>query len=165
MKRFLASRPGMITAGGIIGATSAGLVYFGNPANMGICVACFARDMAGALGLHRAGVVQYIRPELMGFVFGSLASALAFREFRPRGGSAPVLRFVLGFFAMAGALVFLGCPWRALARLAGGDLNAVTGIAGLAAGIAMGVWFLKNGYNLGRSTTSRPAVGLSLIHI
>lgn len=159
MKKFLASRLGIITAGGIIGATASYLVYLGNPANMGICVACFTRDTAGALGLHRAAVVQYIRPELIGFVFGSLVSALAFREFRPRGGSAPVLRFVLGFFAMVGALVFLGCPWRALARLAGGDLNAVTGIAGLAAGIATGVWFLKNGYNLGRSTTSRPAAG------
>jgi YedE family putative selenium metabolism protein len=159
MKKFLASRLGIITAGGIIGATAAYLVSLGNPANMGICVACFTRDTAGALGLHRAAVVQYIRPELIGFVFGSLASALAFREFRPRGGSAPVLRFVLGFFAMIGALVFLGCPWRAFARLAGGDLNAVTGIAGLAAGIAIGVWFLKNGYNLGRSTTSRPAAG------
>jgi YedE family putative selenium metabolism protein len=159
MKKFLASRPGMIAAGGLIGAAAAYLVFLGNPANMGICVACFTRDTAGALGLHRAGAVQYIRPELIGFVFGSLASALAFREFRPRGGSAPVLRFVLGFFAMVGALVFLGCPWRAFARLAGGDLNAVTGIAGLAAGIAVGVWFLKSGYNLGRSTTSRPAAG------
>ena len=70
-----------------------------------------------------------------------------------------MLRFVLGFFAMVGALVFLGCPWRALARLAGGDLNAVVGIAGLAAGIAFGVWFLNTGYNLGRSTPSRSAAG------
>ena len=159
MKKFFASRAGIITAGGIIGAIAAYLMYLGNPPNMGICVACFTRDTAGALGLHRAGVVQYLRPELIGFVFGSLVSALAFGEFRPRGGSAPVLRFVLGFFAMVGALVFLGCPWRAFSRLAGGDLNAITGIAGLAAGIALGVWFLKNGYTLGRSTSSRPAAG------
>ena len=39
---------------------------------MGICVACFERDIAGAIGLHRAAVVQYIRPEIIGFVLGSL---------------------------------------------------------------------------------------------
>jgi len=38
-------------------------------------------------------------------------------------------------FAMFGALVFLGCPWRAFLRLAGGDLNAILGIGGLVAGI------------------------------
>ncbi|HRT27239.1 MAG: YedE-related selenium metabolism membrane protein [Syntrophobacterales bacterium] len=160
MKDFLSSSTGIVTAGGIIGAIAAYLVYLGNPPNMGVCVACFTRDTAGAIGLHRAGAVQYIRPELVGFVFGSLLSALAFREFRPRGGSAPLIRFVLGFFAMVGALAFLGCPWRALARLAGGDLNAVVGIAGLAAGITVGVWFLKTGYSLGRSAPNRTAVGL-----
>ena len=42
------------------------------------------------------------------------------------------MRFILGIFAMIGALAFLGCPWRALLRLAGGDLNALVGISGLA---------------------------------
>jgi hypothetical protein len=32
---------------------------------------------------------------------------------------------------MIGALVFLGCPLRMVLRLAGGDLNALIGIAGL----------------------------------
>jgi hypothetical protein len=35
-------------------------------------VACFERDIAGSLGLHRAAVVQYIRPEIIGFVLGAL---------------------------------------------------------------------------------------------
>jgi len=65
------------------------MVNWGNPANMGICVACFIRDIAGALGLHRAGVVQYIRPEIIGFVLGAFITAFAFREFRARGGSSP----------------------------------------------------------------------------
>ncbi|MFO7861934.1 MAG: hypothetical protein R6U41_12000 [Desulfosalsimonas sp.] len=59
---------------------------------MGICVACFERDIAGAVGFHRAALVQYMRPEIIGFVLGSLAAALAFKEFRPRGGSAPIVR-------------------------------------------------------------------------
>jgi hypothetical protein len=95
----------------------------------------------------------------MGFVLGSLFAALLFREFKPRTGSAPIIRFFLGVFAMIGALVFLGCPWRALLRLAGGDGNAILGLAGLAFGIWIGVQFLKGGFNLGRATATKPAAG------
>ena len=151
MKNLFATRWGIIGVGAFIGVIAALLQYWGNPGNMGICVACFVRDITGALGLHRAGVVQYLRPEIIGFVMGSLVAALIFKEFRPRGGSAPIIRFLLGAFAMIGALVFLGCPWRALLRLAGGDWNAVPGLIGLVAGIWIGTRFLKNGYNLGRT--------------
>ena len=157
--RFFASRWGIILAGAVIGVLAPLLQKAGNPANMGICVACFERDIAGALGLHRAAVVQYIRPEIIGFVLGALVAALAFREFRARAGSAPIVRFVLGMFAMIGALAFLGCPWRALLRLAGGDLNGVLALAGMAVGVAIGIQFLKAGYNLGRSHRTYPAVG------
>ena len=140
---FFATRTGIIFTGALIGLIACLLTLLGNPVNMGVCVACFIRDIAGALGLHRAGVVQYLRPEIPAFVLGSCLAALTFGEFRARGGSSPVIRFVLGAFAMIGALVFLGCPWRAILRLAGGDLNAIAGLAGLAVGIAIGVWFLK----------------------
>jgi len=156
---FFASRWGIISAGAFIGILAPVLQKLGNPANMGICVACMERDIAGALGLHRADIVQYLRPEIMGFVQGSLVAALLFREFKPRTGSAPIIRFFLGMFAMIGALVFLGCPWRALLRLAGGDGNAILGLAGLAFGIWIGVQFLKGGYNLGRATATKPAAG------
>jgi len=156
---FFASRLGIILAGAAIGVLAPLLQRAGNPPNMGICVACFERDIAGALGLHRAAVVQYIRPEIIGFVLGATLAALLFREFRARAGSAPIVRFLLGGFAMIGALTFLGCPWRALLRLAGGDLNAILGLFGLAVGIAIGVQFLKSGYTLGRSSRTYPAVG------
>ena len=39
---------GIIFAGGIVGLISIGLVYLGNPKNMGACIACFLRDTAGA---------------------------------------------------------------------------------------------------------------------
>lgn len=156
---FFASRWGIITAGAFIGVLASILQYLGNPANMGICVACMERDIAGALGLHRADVVQYLRPEIMGFVLGSLLAALLFREFKPRTGSSPIIRFFLGVFAMIGALVFLGCPWRALLRLAGGDGNAIIGLVGLAFGIWFGIQFLKRGYTLGRSNPSQAATG------
>lgn len=159
LTRFFASRWGIILTGAVIGVLAALLQWAGNPPNMGICVACFERDIAGALGLHRAAVVQYIRPEIIAFVLGSTIAALLFREFKSRAGSAPIVRFVLGMFAMIGALAFLGCPWRALLRLAGGDLNAILGLAGLAGGVFMGVWFLKRGYTLGRSYPVPAAVG------
>jgi len=157
--RFFASRWGIVLVGLAIGVIAPLLQKLGNPPNMGICVACFERDIAGALGLHRNEVVQYIRPEIIGFVLGSTLAALAFREFKARAGSAPIVRFFLGMFAMIGALAFLGCPWRALLRLAGGDLNAILGLAGLTAGVAVGVKFLKGGYDLGRSYRSSPLVG------
>ncbi len=159
MKRFWASPWGIISAGLFVGVFAPLLQKWGNPGNMGICVACFERDIAGALGLHRAAVVQYLRPEIMGFVFGALIAAYAFSEFKPRVGSAPIVRFVLGFLAMVGALVFLGCPWRALLRLAGGDLNAMVGLSGLATGIGIGVVFMRRGYSLGRTYKTYTAVG------
>ncbi|MBF0230206.1 MAG: YedE-related selenium metabolism membrane protein [Desulfamplus sp.] len=151
VSNFLASKWGLVSTGVVIGIIAAFLQKLGNPANMGICVACFERDIAGALGLHRVAVVQYIRPEIIGFVLGSMITAFIFRDFKARHGSAPIVRFILGAFAMIGALAFLGCPWRAMLRLAGGDINAVIGIIGLIIGIAVGDQFLKYGYNLGRS--------------
>lgn len=118
---------------------------------MGFCIACFLRDTSGALGLHSAAAVQYIRPEIIGLVLGSCVLALINKEFKPRGGSAPVTRFILGVFVMIGCLMFLGCPFRMILRLAGGDLNAVFGFVGFALGILAGVFFLKKGYTLKRS--------------
>ncbi len=156
---IFASRWGIIGVGAVIGILAPLLQKLGNPANMGVCVACFERDIAGALGLHRAAVVQYMRPEIIGFVFGSLIAAYIFKEFRARAGSAPVVRFILGAFAMIGALVFLGCPWRAALRLAGGDGNAILGLLGFTGGIWIGTLFLRSGYNLGRSQTTHTSVG------
>jgi len=159
VKNFFATRWGIISVGAIIGIFAPLLQKWGNPANMGVCVACFNRDIAGALGLHRAALVQYMRPEIIGFVLGALIAAYAFKEFRARAGSAPIVRFVLGAFAMIGALVFLGCPWRAVLRLAGGDGNAIFGLLGLIGGIWVGTLFLKGGYNLGRSQNTHTSVG------
>lgn len=160
MKQIFASKKGIFSVGLFIGIAAATLQKLGNPANMGICVACFERDIAGALGFHRAAVVQYIRPEIIGFVLGAFVAALLFKEYRSRAGSAPIVRFLLGFFAMVGALVFLGCPWRALLRLVGGDGNAILGLLGLAAGVWIGVRFIKSGYNLGRNQKTYTSVGL-----
>ncbi|MCL5982464.1 MAG: YedE family putative selenium transporter [Firmicutes bacterium] len=163
-KRFLA-------AGGLLlGLLGVLLVRFGNPANMGVCVACFVRDIAGGLGLHRAAAVQYLRPEVSGFILGSFLIALFTREFRVRGGSSPLPRFFIGFAVMLGALIFLGCPLRMLLRLAAGDLNALIGLFGFVTGIGTGVFFLKRGFSLGRAYPQSagnglfiPAVALALL--
>ncbi|MDI6871075.1 MAG: YedE family putative selenium transporter [Bacillota bacterium] len=150
---------GPVLTGAVVGVLAPILVKLGNPGNMGVCVACFTRDIAGALGLHRAAAVQYLRPEIAGIVLGALVAALSFRQFKPRTGSAPLIRFLLGAFAMIGALVFLGCPWRAYLRLGGGDWNALPGIAGLAAGVWVGATFLKQGFTLGRSHAAPAGLG------
>ena len=145
-------RNNLVLCGGIlVGAMGAVLVKFGNPANMGICFVCFYRDISGALGLHLNPMLQYLRPEIIGIFLGSFISALVFREFNPRGGSSPGIRFLLGMLIMVGGLIFLGCPIRAIYRLAGGDLSSLGGLLGLPFGAYLGLHFLTKGYNLGKA--------------
>lgn len=66
----------VIVTGAIVGLSAVLLTHFGNPANMGFCIACFLRDIAGSLGLHSAGKVQYIRPEIIGLVLGAFVVRL-----------------------------------------------------------------------------------------
>ena len=53
---------GIIVTGAVIGLIAVALVFLGNPKNMGFCIACFLRDIAGATRLHSAPIVQYFRP-------------------------------------------------------------------------------------------------------
>ena len=78
-------KKGIIFAGGLVGVMSVLLVHFGNPANMGFCIACFLRDIAGGIGLHRAAVVQYIRPEVIGLILGAFLISLRNKEFSSKG--------------------------------------------------------------------------------
>lgn len=149
-------------AGVVIGLIAVGLVLFGNPVNMGFCTACFERDIAGALGFHRAAPVQYLRPEIIGILFGALAASLIAKEFKAEGGSSALTRFILGIFVMIGALVFLGCPLRMMIRLGGGDMNALVGLLGFVAGVVVGVQFLKKGFDLGRTQAQSKTNGLLL---
>lgn len=152
----------ILLAGVVVGIAALALTALGNPKNMGFCIACFERDIAGALGLHSAAKVQYIRPEIIGIVLGAAATAIAAKEFRAKAGSSPACRFVLGVFVMIGALVFLGCPLRMVIRLGGGDLTAVAGLLGFLAGILVGVVFLKRGFSLGRAYPVRTGEGFML---
>lgn len=159
---LLSQKKGLLLVGLIVGALLALLAFFGNPANMAMCAACFIRDTAGALKLHSAPVVQYFRPEVVGLVVGAFLIAVATKEFRSTAGSSPMIRFVLGFIMMIGALVFLGCPLRMVIRMSAGDLNAYVGLIGLVLGIATGVFFLKKGYTLGREHDTGKSAGAVL---
>lgn len=141
----------IIITGVVIGIAAVLLVKFGNPGNMGFCIACFLRDSAGAVKLHTAPVVQYMRPEILGLVLGAFIMAAFTKEFKPVGGSAPLARFVLGFFVMIGALMFLGCPLRMFLRLGAGDLNAIAGLVGFILGIVVGVVALNKNFSFERN--------------
>lgn len=158
MKRY----GGIIATGGIIGAVAVLLVVLGNPGNMGFCIACFLRDIAGATKLHSAAIVQYLRPEIIGLVLGAFVASLVAGEFKPRGGSAPATRFALGFVVMIGALMFLGCPLRMVLRIGGGDLNAIVALVGFSCGILVGVQALERGFSLKRSYPLGQTEGLVL---
>ncbi|MDA8169040.1 MAG: YedE family putative selenium transporter [Nitrospiraceae bacterium] len=139
-----------VLTGAAIGIGGVLLSYFGNPANTGLCVSCFMENIAGSLGLHGNVRMQYLRPEIMGFVLGSFLISVYKKEFRATGGSSPLLRYLAGIFLMIGCAVFMGCPIKMVLRLAAGDLTALIGVAGLAAGVFIGLKFLEGGFSLGR---------------
>ena len=153
----------VVLAGGLVGLAAVVLTALGNPVNMGFCIACFLRDIAGATKMHSAAVVQYFRPEIVGLLLGAFIMSVASREYRAKAGSSPATRFVLGAFVMIGALAFLGCPLRMVLRLAGGDLNALIALFGFIAGIAVGVVCLNKGFSLKRAYDVGKAEGGMLL--
>ena len=155
----------ILLTGFIVGVAALVLQKLGNPGNMGFCIACFERDIAGALGLQKAAngdgalILSYFRPEIVGILLGSMLMAVCTKEFKGKGGSSPIVRFILGAGVMIGALVFLGCPLRMVIRIGGGDPNALVGLAGFIVGILVGVLFLKNGFDLGRAYPQKKTEG------
>lgn len=156
------SKKTLALAGVICGGIAALLAYFGNPGNMAICVACFIRDTAGALGLHQAAPVQYARPEIIGMVLGAFLIAVATKEYRSTAGSSPMIRFILGMVIMVGSLIFLGCPLRMVIRMSAGDLNAYVALIGFVGGVATGALMLKKGFSLGRAYETHKGNGAVL---
>lgn len=156
------SKKKLALAGVICGLVAACLAYFGNPANMAFCIACFIRDTAGALGMHQAEVVQYARPEIIGLVLGAFIISVVTKEYRSTAGSSPMIRFVLGLIIMTGSLVFLGCPLRMVIRMSAGDLNAWVALIGFVLGVGSGVVALKKGFSLGRAHVTNKAGGTVL---
>ena len=149
-----------VIMGAVIGIGAVLLSYFGNPANTGLCVACFMENVSGALGFHDNIRMQYLRPEIIGFVLGAFALSLYRREFRSTGGSSPLLRFLVGMLLIIGCAVFIGCPVKLFLRIAAGDISALTGLVGLITGVYVGLEFIENGFRLGEAKKAPKANGL-----
>lgn len=152
----------ILLASALLGLLGVALALWGNPENSGICISCFLENSAGALGLHANERMQYLRPELLGFILGALASALAGKEFRSRGGSAPLLRLLSGIFLMVGCAAFIGCPIKLFLRLTAGDLTSLAGLAGLVLGVWVGLKGLAAGVGLTRPVPSAGHAGFWL---
>ncbi|MBE9519482.1 MAG: YedE-related selenium metabolism membrane protein [Proteobacteria bacterium] len=148
-----------VLMGAVIGIGAVMLSYYGNPANTGLCVSCFMENVAGALRLHDNIRMQYLRPEIMGFVLGAFLMSLYRKEFVSTGGSSPLLRFLIGILLIIGCSIFIGCPVKMILRLAAGDIGAIVGFVGLTTGIYIGLEFVENGFRLGSSKLTPKANG------
>jgi len=107
----------IITAGVLFGIMAVFLVLLGNPANMGFCIACFLRDIAGGLGLHRAAVVRF--------------------SGQPVAHNQAIWNFLgMGIVGLAAVLAG-GCPLRQLILAGEGNADALATILGTLLGAAL----------------------------
>jgi hypothetical protein len=163
MKKLFDKVPGLnwsiIISGIAFGVIGVFLVEFGNPKNTGVCVSCFLEGIAGAIGLHSNPRMMYIWPEIVGFILGAFAISLLGKDFKPTGGSSPIIRFLLGFFTIVGSVIFIGCPIKMIFRFSAGDMTALAAIAGLLAGVWVGIMFMREGFYLGDETPVSKANG------
>jgi YedE family putative selenium metabolism protein len=151
-----------ILTGAFIGLAGVMLSFLGNPPNTGICVSCFMENIAGSLGLHDNIRMQYMRPEIIGFILGSFFISFYRKEFKATSNGSPLLRFFVGVLLIIGCSVFAGCPIKMILRISAGDLTALIGLCGLAAGVYIGIKFIEGGFSIGRSI-QLPAANAFLI--
>ncbi len=144
----------LIVTGAFIGLTGVILSYYGNPANTGFCVSCFMENIAGSLGLHGNIRMQFIRPEIIGFVLGSFLIAVYKKDFKSTSHGSALLRFFVGILLIIGCSIFIGCPVKMVFRISAGDLTGLIGLAGLTTGVFIGMQFLDGGFRIGRSAPS-----------
>jgi YedE family putative selenium metabolism protein len=142
----------------LVGTSAAILVALGNPGHMGLCGACFLRDVAGALKLHQGPAI--LRPEVAGLALGALLWRLMSRQHVGRTGGHALVRFLLCAAMAVGALVFLGCPFRLLQRLGGGDPSAWLALPGLVLGVRAAMALERRGWSIGKTSEAPLAQGL-----
>lgn len=163
-KQYKDNTPGLtwtvIAAGILFGVIGVLLVTFGNPTNTGICASCFLEGIAGSIGLHSNIRMMYMRPEIIGFILGSFLLAISTKNFHSRGGASPLIGFVLGIFTIVGSAMFMGCPVKMIYRFASGDMTSLAGIAGVLAGVWVGIMFMREGFYLGDPGEQKSINGL-----
>ncbi|RMG01749.1 MAG: YedE-related selenium metabolism membrane protein [Nitrospirae bacterium] len=139
-----------ILTGIVLGVGGVMLSYAGNPPNTGLCISCFMRNISGALALHDNLRMQYLRPELPAIVTGAFIASFLSGNFRPRTTGAGFTGFLGGMFMMIGCSVFIGCPVKMVLRLSGGDITALSGLAGLSTGVFLALRYLEGGFTTGK---------------
>jgi len=149
----------LIGTGAFIGLAGVMLSYYGNPASTGFCVSCFMENIAGSLGLHGNIRMQFIRPEIIGFVLGSFLISVYKKDFRSISYGSSLLRFFVGILLIVGCSIFIGCPVKMVFKMAAGDLTALIGLGGLVTGVFIGLKFLEGGFRIGRATDTPKANG------
>jgi len=148
-----------IITGSFIGLAGVILSYYGNPANTGFCVSCFMENIAGSLGLHGNIRMQFIRPEIIGFVLGSFLISVYKKDFKSTSHGSSLLMFFVGILLIIGCSIFIGCPVKMVYRISAGDMTALIGLAGLCLGVYIGMQFLDGGFRIGREISSQAGNG------
>ncbi len=122
-------------------------------------MACFTGYMRGGLGLHREPRVVQISVRNRRAHPRRLRLGPLFREFAPVRARPRWYGSSSAFFAMVGALVFLGCPWRAYLRSpeAIGRPSQVS--QGFPPASASAIGFLWRGFSLGKNSKKLLAAG------
>ena len=95
-------------------------------------------------------------------ILGATIISILTKEFKPRGGSSPMTRFIIAVVVMVGALMFLGCPLRMMLRVGGGDLNALIGLVGFVGGIFVGTLWMRGRFTLRRAYEQSLAEGAAM---
>lgn len=124
------------------------------PADYGLCTTCHGRDLvvglAQALGWDPTltGYTPPLWPLLttVGLVLGAWLGRRAAGEPAPRPavrGWGAFLPLAQGFLVMSLALLAMGCPLRLTLRAADLSLEGGIGLAGVAAGVVAGTYWLK----------------------
>ena len=110
-----------IISGAVLGIVAAFLAYAGNPANMGICAACFLRDASGALGFHSVQTLQYLRPTHRACARWLFSEPFLDERIRPKELHSDIFELFLGrfcddrragVFGLPVASVFKAWRWR-----------------------------------------------------
>ena len=133
-------------------AVAAG-AFFGvrPPEAYGVCMACHGRDLVNWVVNLLAHTHLEVAPASLvypvlttaGVFAGAFLGAKTSGEFRWRSPENPLKTFAYGMLVMSCALLAGGCSIRLLLRASAGEALGAIGFGGMAAGVALGTYWLR----------------------